>query len=237
MKKVMLVANKEWKSYFRSPAGYVFGGLMLLLTNWLYWNDVFVLGQADFSPFFNVLMYLLTLFVPAIVMGSIADEKKQGHWEVMMATPATEKDMVWGKFIGAMGYAATVLALTLPALASLMYLGTIDPGTVAAGYMGILLLTAAYVAIGILMSSLSNNAAVGFLGTVAVLLLGNLMGQETILGRLPWWLAAGMANLSLSGRTGNFFRGTISLADCLFFASLLWIILAVTINRLKNRER
>jgi len=120
MKKVLTVATKEFQGYFYNPIGYVFLGIMLMLTCWVFWGDVFVAGNADIKPLLQTLGYLFSIFIPAITMGWIADEKRSGTWEVMMTNPVDMVMILWGKMLAGMGFLVVGLLLTMPTLLSLV---------------------------------------------------------------------------------------------------------------------
>ena len=87
MKIIKTIAVKEWRGWWGQPTGYIFAGLLLLVSNWLFFNDLFVLGQADARPLYGTMGLLLAMFVPAVTMGLMADEKRSGTWEVLLTQP------------------------------------------------------------------------------------------------------------------------------------------------------
>ena len=221
MKNILAVANKEFWGYFYNPIGYVFVGLMLLLSGWVFWGDVFVSVNADIRPLLQTLAYLLSVFVPAITMGWVADEKKNGTWEVLTAAPIKISQILWGKLLAGVGFLVTALLLTLPSLISLTYLGLKDMGTVFSGYLGVLMLGITYMAIGLWVSSLTKFSAVAFLGTTVVLVLNSLMGQDMVLSRLPPAAVNIVQQLSLGDRVVQFYSGQISLTTTVYLLSVI----------------
>lgn len=237
MRNIWVIAVKEWKNYLYNPVGYIFAGLLLLVANWLYMGDLFVTGQADLRSYWGMFGFLLSIFVPAITMGLIADEKKNGTWEVLLSLPVSEIELVLGKFLGAGLYFLLVLGLTLPVCLVIILLGKPDSGMVVGGYVGILLLGLSYLAVGLFASSLTSQAVAGFLGAVVFLLVNSLISQETVLMRMPVMIKNIMTSLSLGVRGGRFSGGLIEVNDLVFFVSWILVFIILTVMSLKSRNK
>lgn len=223
MRNIWTITKKELGRYLISPLGYVFAGLLIIVCSWLYWNEVFLAGQANMQSFWAAFGFLASIFVPAISMGLIADEKKNGTWEILKTAPVSESEIIWGKFLGSSLYLLIVIGLCLPTVVTLKILGRPDSGLIVGGMIGTWLLCLAYLALGIFMSSLTSQAIVGFLGATVILVLNSLMGQEIVLMRIPVFFREIVSGLSLSWRTGKFATGLIELSDVVFLIS--WILI------------
>lgn len=221
MKKVLIVASKEFQGYFFNPIGYVFLGMMLMLACWIFWGDVFVAGNADIKPLLQTLAYLFSVFIPAITMGMIADEKRSGTWEILVTSPVNIRMILWGKMLAGMGFLAVGLLLTTPTLLSLAYLGSMDMGVVFCGYLGLFLLGSTYLAIGIWISSLTKHPAIAFIGTTIVLVLNSLLSQEIILSKIPSFLVQVFEQLSLGDKMATFYNGQLGLNTVVYLVSVV----------------
>ncbi len=237
MTKIWLLAKKEWKSYFYNPLGYIFAGLLLVVTNWLFSADLFLLGQADLRPFWGTMAFLFALFIPAISMGLLADEKKSGTWEILLSLPVSEKELVLGKFLGSGMYLIFVIGLSMPAMAMMFFLGRPDVGAMVGGLVGMIMLGLSYLAVGLLMSALAGQAVVAFLGTTVFLIINNLLGQEMVLSRLPIMLKTILANVSLTARVARFSAGLMEINHLIFFVSWMAVFCLLTILSLKARDK
>jgi len=237
MKKIYLLAKKEWQNYVYNPLGYIFAGLLLLISNWLFVADLFLLGQADLRPFWGTINFLFSLFVPAISMGLLADEKKNGTWEVLLSLPITEAELVLGKFGGSCLYLVTVVGLSLPLVITMFVLGQPDAGVMMAGFLGTCLLGMAYMAVGIFMSAISGQAVVAFLATTVFLIVNNLLGQGMLLSRLPGWMGNILTNVSLAARSSKFSAGLVEINDLFFFVSWMMVFIILTVLSLKARDK
>lgn len=221
MKKILTIATKEFQGYFYNPIGYVFLGIMLMLACWVFWGDVFVAGNADIKPLLQTMGYLYSIFVPAITMGWIADEKRSGTWEVMITSPVSMWMIVWGKMLAGMGFLLVSLLLSLPSLLSILYLGKMDLGVVFSGYLGLFLLGSTYLAIGLWISSLTKHPAVAFIGTTIFLVLNSLMSQEIILSKIPYFMVRVFEQLSLSDKMVTFYNGQLGLNAVVYLVTVV----------------
>lgn len=237
MKKILIIARKEFGGYFRSGVGVIFAGLLLSVAAWMFWGDIFVSRQADVRPYFGVVIFLLALFVPAISMGLIAEEKKNGNWEMLLSLPISEWQVVLGKFIGSSWYLLLTIGLMGPSVATVWWLGRPDVGVVIGNIVGVGLLAMCYLGVGLLASAMCSQPVVAFLVSTAFLLINNLMGQAVVLEKVPLMLRGLVEFLSLSWRTNRFGNGLLEIGDLVFYSSFVTICLMLTVLTLKNRHK
>jgi len=237
MRNILILARKEWKNYFSGPLGFLFPGLLLTLANWLFMNDLFLTRQAEMKLYWGVVGFLLSIFVPAMAMGLLAEEKKNGTWELLLSLPIKDEEMVLGKFLGGAWYFLTVLGLTLPVAVTVSWLGRPDLGAMVGGYVGIVLLGTAYLSSGLFFSGLTNQPVAAFLTGAVWLIINNLMGQEIVASRLPWFLKGITASLSLTARGEKFSAGLVDIGDGVFFLSWTAVFLMLTVLSLKSRDK
>ena len=172
MKSIVL---REIKSFFGSPIGYLVIAIFLLLNGlflWVFQGEYNILnsGFADMTPFFTIAPWILIFLIPAVTMRSFSDEKKQGTIELLLTKPLSIWQIVNGKFLGA--FLLIVIAI-IPTLVYVYILyglglpeGNIDLGSTLGSYFGLLFLIAAYSAIGIFTSTISENQIVAFIISV-----------------------------------------------------------------------
>ena len=167
MRKVIAIAQRELRSYFDSPVAYIVLVSFLLIAGWMYFSTLFLMGRADMRPFFAPSIFspsmLLVILAPAITMRLIAEERKTGTIELLTTMPIRDGEVILGKFLAALSLIAAALVLTLVYPLSVAALGPLDWGPVVSGYLGLLLFSAALLAIGILCSTLTNNQIVAFI--------------------------------------------------------------------------
>ncbi|HJW28420.1 MAG TPA: ABC transporter permease, partial [Saprospiraceae bacterium] len=183
--------------------------------------------QASLDTFFNVALWSLFFFIPAVTMRQFAEEKKTGTIELLLTKRLTDRQLVIGKFIACLLLVIIALAFTLPYYISVARLGDIDHGSTITGYIGLILMSAAYIAIGLLASSLTNNQIVAFLlalliGVVFQFIIGSLgSGQQG-------WLGSILSDLSIPRHYESMSRGVIDTKDVLYFLSLTFLGLMLT---------
>jgi ABC-2 type transport system permease protein len=238
MKTIWTIARRELDVFFDSLMAYILIILFLTITGiltWLYGNDIFLSGQANLSVFFFWSYWTLFLFIPAITMRLIAEEKRSGTIELLLTRPVTDWQFVTGKFVSALILVAIALALTLPYYFTVWKLGPVDHGAVLTGYLGLLLMSGAYISIGILASSLTNNQIVAFLVTLFIgiffhLLFGLLAsGFPGIIGRV-------LSFMSMQTHFESVSRGVLDSRDIFYFLSFMITGLVVSEVMLAKRN-
>jgi ABC-2 type transport system permease protein len=237
MKQIWIITRRELQSFFDSLIAYIMIVVFLIISGlftWLYGNDVFFVNQASLQTFFGIAFWTLFFFIPALTMKQIAEENKSGTIEMLLTKPISEWQVVWGKFLATLILICIALALTLPYYITVWTLGPIDHGAVWTGYLGLILMSGAYISIGLFASSLTNNQIVAFL---LALFIGIFF--HIIFG----FLAANMSGipasvldyLSLSTHFESISRGVIDSKDIIYFLSLILLGVAVAEANLVKR--
>lgn len=230
MRESWIIARKELNSFFDSLVAYIlliaFLGFSGFFT-WLWGSDVFYHKQASLNTFFNVALWSLFFFIPAITMRQFAEEKKSGTIELLLTKRLTDRQLVIGKYLACLLLVAIALAFTLPYYISIARLGNIDHGSTITGYLGLLLMSSAYVSIGLLASSLTNNQIVAFLmallaGVVFQFILGSVGSGQT------GWIGSLLMDLSIPHHYDSMSRGVIDTKDVLYFLALTFLGLMLT---------
>ncbi len=233
---IVLLAKEIYLNYLVSPLGYLFAGLFSIINLWLFFQNFFLINQASLIPLFDLMPFLLLFFIPAITMNLFADEKKTRTWEILLTLPTTELQIVLAKFLSSFTFALFGLILTSPAAILVCLLGKPDFGIILSGYLGAVLIAAAYLSVGLFISSLTNNQIVAFITTIFILLLNFFSGQQFILQRLPEFLTTVISRLSMSYHFQFLIRGQLPLASLIFYFSWLAIFIWLTVISLKSRD-
>jgi len=217
MRVALAIASREFAGFFRQPMGWVVVALYLALSGTVFAASALVTGEvASMRGFFRMSTWLLMFIAPAASMRLFADEQRTGTLEPLLTSPATDFAIVAGKYLGAAGFLAAMLAPTLLYVGVLEVFADPDYGPIAAGYLGMLLLGGLYLAVGTVFSTLSDSQVVAFLGTLFFFLLLRLavwVGAPA-LGE-PW--AAYLYRLALDLRMEDFAKGVIDTAHVVFF--------------------
>jgi len=238
MKSIIL---REIKSFFGSPIGYLVIAIFLIINGlflWVFEGDYNILntGFADLTPFFTLAPWILIFLIPAVTMRSFSDEKKQGTLELLLTKPLSIWQIVNGKFLGALLLIVVAIIPTfiyVSVISSLgMPEGNIDMGSTIGSYFGLLFLIAAYSAIGIFTSTLSDNQIVAFI--VAVFLCFFFyFGFEGLATVVPN-MSTIIASLGMQNHFKSMSRGVLDTRDILYFTSITVVFLSFTVYNLKS---
>jgi ABC-2 type transport system permease protein len=235
MNATKIIANKELKSYFNSPAAYIVLVVFLLISGWFFASPLFLNNQAELRTLFNIVPMIFIFFVPAITMGLIAKERNIGTIEQLSTFPIKESQIVMGKFWASLGLIVVGLLFTLVHFITIMILGqNIDYGAILCGYLGLVLLGGVYSSIGIFASSLTDNQIVAFI--VSFLIIFFLFILEYSLLLLPSYLSGIFQYLSIGYHFSNLTRGVIDTRNLVYFGSLIILFLKFSVLTLENRK-
>ncbi len=222
MKQTLSITRKELAAYFGSPMALIFIGVFLALALFsLFWVDAFFARSiADVRPLFSSLPVLLILLVAALTMRQWSDEEETGTLEVLLTLPVSPWQLVLGKFLAVMAMVAVTLGLTLFIPITVSLLGNLDWGPVLGGYLAALLLAAAYTAIGLFISSRTDNSLVALVLTMVVSGLLYLVGSATVVDNAPPAVASVLRALGAGSRFDSILRGVVDLRDLIYYLSL-----------------
>jgi ABC-2 type transport system permease protein len=227
---------KELKSYFVSPIAYVIIAFWLLATGLFFYLILVNVRTASLQELFGTVTVLLLLIGPALTMRLLSEEQRTGSLELLMTAPIRDWEVVLGKFLAAVLLFIAMMALTLiyPILMQL-FGGTPDWGPIFSGYLGLLLFAAAFLAIGLFASALSDNQMLAAVIAFVILLILWMIGQlgTGVTGAVSGWLQA----LSVTDHFNNSFpRGVIDFTDVLFYLLIIGVSLWTTIQIMEAKR-
>jgi ABC-2 type transport system permease protein len=199
---VRLIFARELAASFDTKIAYVYTVSFVLLANAIFMNDFFLVGTVDMSRYFELLPLLLPFFLPAITMRLWAEERKQRTIELLLTLPIAREQAILGKYLAAYALYALLLLGSLPIVVMLCVLGDPDLGRIAAGYVGLGLLGAQFLAFGGFFSALTADQVVAFVVSALFGYFLVLSGDERVVAVLD-----GLAP-RLSG--GTLLRDTVS---------------------------
>jgi ABC-2 type transport system permease protein len=211
----------------------------MLVTGLFLWvfpdSSILDYGYAGLDSFFNIAPYLFIFLVPAITMRAIAEEKKDGTFELLATRPLSDWDILFGKFLACLAIVLLTLLPTLIYYFSIYHLGitrgNIDTGAVIGSYIGLVLLGSAFTSIGLFTSSLSNNQIIAF--TVAVFLcFFSFSGFDSISSIISLQgIASFLTQLGINEHYQSVSRGVLDTRDLIYFLSFtaLFLFLSKTI--------
>jgi ABC-2 type transport system permease protein len=255
MKGLYAIFRKETANFFVSPIAYAVIASFLLISGFFFWANVSFMSLVSLQaannpmiaarinltdvvirPLVQNMSIVLLFVIPLLTMRLFSEEKKSGTIELLLTYPITDLSVLFGKFLSAGLLLLIMLGGTLPFLALLFGLGNPDPGTLMSGYLGLLLMGSAFMALGIFISSLTENqivaAAISF---GSALLFWVLSWSSTLSGEK---VGAVLRQLSILEHLESFNKGILALSDLSFFVLFTAFFLFLTLRSLEtNRWR
>jgi len=247
------VFKKEMQLFFGSPVAYVVFTFFLLISGWffsqifLYYSDISMrsfmqpgmaqslnITDSVMRPLFTNMSVVLLFFMPMLTMRLFAEEKKSGTMELLLTYPVRDGEVLAGKFLAAGALYVILLGLTLVYPGLIAYFTRIEWGPILTGYLGLVLAGATFLAVGVLISSLTENQIVAGFGTFGVLLglwiIG--WGAEFAGGSLR----AVLQYLSITEHMDTFSRGLIDTKDLVYYLSAIALALFLTLRSLDSKR-
>lgn len=236
MNQVWTITKKELRSYFNSPLAYIFIDVFLVVNAWLFFQNYFLIGQADMRSFFSLIPWLFLFLVPAITMRVWAEEKKLGTAELLLTLPIKDVYIVLGKYLGSLLFLAITLALTFMIPVVVTWSGSADLGVIFASYIGSLFLGGAYIALGIWISAFTDNQIIAFILTIVAAFLFFIVGEVFVLQSIPDFLIPFFKSLGLGSHFNSIARGVLDTRDILFYLSFIGFFLFLNVQQISGRR-
>ena len=227
MKGTFSVFRRELGGYFMTPLAYVFGVFFLFLAGILtfYPGNFFARGEADLKPFFSYLPWLYLFLMPAVSMRLWAEERRSGAIELLLTLPLPLTASVLGKFLAAWAFTSLALACTFPLWLTVSYLGEPDHGVILASYVGTVLMSGGYLAIGACISATTRSQVIAFVVSLVVCFLFTVSGSTIVLDFFSDWapraLLDTVASFSFLTHFSAITEGVIDARDVIYFCSLI----------------
>ena len=221
MPQAFFIFKREFRTYFVSPIAYIVISFFLLVTGWFFFTTFFLYNQASLRNFFSLLPIIFSFVVPAITMRLFSEEFNVGSYETLLTMPVTFLDVVLGKFMASVAFIAAMLVPTLAYPLTVGFLGQLDWGPVVGGYIGAILLGAAFSAISLLSSSMTRNQIIAFITGMAICFC--LVMIDKMLFFLPRFSLVFFQYLGADHHFQNISKGIIDSRDILYFLSISFI--------------
>jgi len=234
MTPIKTIALKEFKDYFISPIAYIVISLFLIVTGWFFFSTFFIYGRADLRDFFALLPMTFSFFIPAVTMRMFAEEKNVGSYESLLTMPVSFTHIALGKFFAASAFAAAMLLPTLSYPMFISFIGNVDLGPVAGGYIGAVLLGGAYCSIGLFASALTRNQIIAFIIGCAICFTLTII--DRMLFFVPERLVPVVEYLGANAHFTNISKGIIDSRDLIYFASVVFIFIFSTDIAMKEKN-
>ena len=225
----------DFMAYFNSPMGYVFVFSFVTIMNLCFFLFNILGSSSDISGLFSIMLFLLILLIPFLTMRLFSEEYKLHTDQLLFTVPTDVWEIVLGKFLAACSVLLCALAFTLIWIILIGIFGVLEPGIVLGNYGAILCAAAAFISIGMLISSLTENQIIAALGTLGLFLALFVLNTISKTSLSPG-LHVVLSWFSLFSRHQNFLLGIFSLADIFYYISFAGIMLFLT-SRVLEKKR
>jgi ABC-2 type transport system permease protein len=239
--------------YFTSPVAWVVLTIFLLIAGYFFYSIFAFFTQASIQsamnpqmgrdlnvtdsvmrPLFSNISVILLLLMPLVTMRLFAEERRSGTIELLLTYPVRDGAVLAGKYLAALGLYAIMIGLTLLYPAIVVYFARLEWGPVLTGYLGLLLMGATFIAVGVFASSLTENQIVAAITTFGVLLIFWILGWSAD-------YAGGTAGrvlqfLSLLEHNDSFSKGVLDTKDVLYYVNFTVLALFLTLRSLEARR-
>jgi ABC-2 type transport system permease protein len=233
MKAFVALLKKEEMALFTSPIAYVVMSVFLVIMGYTFTLTLFLTHVPTLVHLFLQIYVLFLLTVPIITMRLVAEERRLRTLEMLLTSPLTEVSVILAKFLASVSLIVVMLLLSYTYALALAVLGAPDWGPIYSGYVGLFLLGAALVAIGLMTSSMVSNQIIAALLSLSIFLL------LWIIDHLGWLLPdpfnAFVVNLSLLVHFRPFATGSLFLSDAGYFLSVTLLGLFISVRALAWR--
>ena len=229
MKQILAITRKELQGYFGSLLAGIFLGTFLAAVLFIFFSieKFYLRGIADVRPMFQWMPVLLIFLLAALTMRQWSEEQHTGTMEVLLTLPAKHISLVLGKFLAVLSMIIIALLLTLPLPIMVSFLGNLDWGPVIGGYLVAILMGAAYAAIGLFVSSRTDNQIVALIVTVLLGGIFYLIGSNAFVALFNGPIVEVLRSIGTGSRFESIQRGVIDLRDLIYYLSLSAVFLAL----------
>lgn len=256
MRNFFLIFKKEFKSYFTSPIAYVVITMFLILSGYFFYNSFALFSTISFQatlnpmlakqvgllnitesvvrPLFGNISVIMLLMIPLLTMRLFSEEKKTGTIELLLTYPITDMEVLLGKFFACMAVFIIMIALTVLYPLLLIAFGQPETGPIITGYIGLLLVGASFVSLGIFASSLTENQIIAATVAFGLLLLFWMIGfSASLAGQM---LGDILSYISLTAHLEAFAKGVIDTTDIIYYLIFISLFLFLTLRILESKK-
>ena len=234
--------KREFLGYFRSPVAYVFIVIFLLASVGFtfFIGNIYESNQAHLMPFFMYLPWLYLVLVPAVGMRLWAEERRTGTIELLLTLPVSMHEAVLAKFVAGWAFLGVALFLTFPLVVTINYLGEPDNGVILASYLGSFFMAGAYLSITCVTSAFTKNQVISFILGVIICFVMVLLGwgifTEALGSVFPTSIVDAIASVGFMTHFNGISRGLLDTRDLFYFASVIFVALALNTMILNARK-
>lgn len=245
---MLAIYKKEMRSYFINPIGYVFVGVFLAISALLFNFTTLLSKSYDTSTYFTLMIIAFVVLIPLLTMRLFSEERKMRTEQLLLTAPVTLTGMVMGKFLAAFSMFFGCMLVSCLNLIPLYVIAAAERGSgngvayvgpvtaeIVGSMIGIILIGAAFIAIGTFISSATENQLASAIITIAVILA--LVGIGLLSSFVDiYWIRVALSWISVIGRFSNFSMGIFDISAIVYFASLTFLFVFLTVRVYEKRR-
>ncbi|MCP5005298.1 MAG: ABC transporter permease subunit [Planctomycetes bacterium] len=234
MRNVHSIFLREIRAYFFSPIAYIVISVFLVASGFFFAGNLQFWQEASLKGSLDSIQFFLLLLTPVITMRLLSEEAKTGTMETLMTSPVTDFDVVFGKFLAALGLYMVMILPTWIFVLFLSIFGNPDFGPIISSYIGLTLMGGLFVSIGILVSSLTRNQIVAaVIGLISLILLW-VMGFLSEYG--DSWYYQCLKYIGTFDHWKSFTKGIVDTRDVIYYLSFTALMLFITVRVVESRK-
>jgi ABC-2 type transport system permease protein len=247
------VFKKEMRSYLTSPIAYVVAFVFVGLCGYFFYSDFAYFSMISFQasrnpylfgnlnpsemvirPMFGNIGNIMLFIIPMLTMRLFSEERKSGTFELLFTYPLRDWDILSGKFLACFTMVLIMLAFTVIYPVLVAWLASPEIGPILTGYLGLLLMAASFISLGILISSLTENQIIAVALTFGVLIILFVVGwSESYVGPI---LSTILSEISITRHFHNFSKGVINTKDIVFYLIFTYFFMFLTLRSLESKR-
>lgn len=229
------IFKKELRSYFKSPLGYVFIAVFMLVTAISFGRYNLIYQSGDVNLVFSQIILLLIVIIPVLTMRSFAEEKSKRTDQLLYTSPVKVSSIVFGKIFAAVYVFAITLVVSLIYPLILSMYTEIAWSVVISTYLGVFLMGMAFISVGVFISSLTENMLISVIATIGVLFAVYLFdGVSYLVNNRSFQIFANL--ISMTARYADFNSGIINIPNVIYYLSVVAIFAVLTIVNIEKRH-
>lgn len=229
------IYRREIKSFFSSSIAYVFLASFFLFSGYFFFAGTLVQATTDMSGMFGALFLIVVILIPVLTMKLLSEEKKQKTDQGLLTAPVSLWGIVLGKYFAALTLYTIGLCVTLVYAFILSYFGTVLWGMVISNFLAMFLLGSAFIAVGVFISSLTENQITSAVTSFLVLIVLYLIDQIAALINIDF-IKNALMSLSFYTRYIEFTRGIFNLSSIVFYISVAFVFNFLTVRVFEKKR-
>lgn len=228
------IFKREMLSFFYSPIAYVVIAVFLVFSGYFFATILAMTQQATLSYSLANTQFILSILAPVITMRLLSEEVRSGTIEMLMTAPVTDFEVVFGKFLAAWFLYLVMLAPTLLYVVFLQWVGQPDMGPVLSSYIGLALMGAMFISIGLMMSGLTKNQVIAGVSGIVTLVILFFVGYAS--SGTQTWYASALHYIGTYSHWEPFTKGLVDTKDIFYYVTITALCLFITVRLVESRK-